>query len=232
VVLVGKTFGGSAADYEELVRSGLRAQLAVQSLVTGQVRVDLDFRPGTPAQLSGTSTDIPEIPAVPSDLNQLRNQLTGLPLRDLAETAQQALISLSRLSDRLDGMVDPLGKSALRVGDAATQTLQSTQGAVRQMQAEASTALRDLDLLLVDARRQLQARGGELSHTLAATDRTVHEAETLLGSVNDLVEPHSRFRGDLEATVHDLAASASSLKGFAQTVERNPNALLMGRASR
>ena len=36
-----------------MVQAGLRAQLAMQSFVTGQLRVDLDFRPDTPAQLVG-----------------------------------------------------------------------------------------------------------------------------------------------------------------------------------
>ncbi len=63
-------------------------------------------------------------------------------------------------------------------------------------------------------------------------DRAVRQAETLLDSLNGLAEPRSQFRGDLEATIRDLAASASSLRSFAETVERNPNALLMGRASR
>ena len=96
---------------------------------------------------------------------------------------------------------------------------------------DASTALHDLDNLLVDARGQLAARGGELGRALTEADRAVHQAETLLDSMNGLAEPHSRFRGDLESTLRDLAASASSLRSFAETVERNPNALLMGRAS-
>ena len=53
----------------------------------------------------------------------------------------------------------------------------------------------------------------------SATDRTVHQAETLLGSVNELVE-RSQFRGDLEATVRDLAASASSLRIHAPSLVR------------
>ena len=103
---------------------------------------------------------------------------------------------------------------------------------MRRVQGDASTAVRDLDSLLVDARGQLGARGGELSRTLADADRAVRQAETLLQSLNGLAEAGSPFRDDLEATVHDLAASASSLRDFAETVERNPNALLMGRASR
>jgi len=222
----------TAPDFERLIRAGLRAQVVLQSFVTGQLRVDLDFLPGTPGQLVGAAPGVPEIPAVPSELGQLRNQLAQLRLRELADAAQQAFASLGRLSDHLDATLDPLAQSAHRTLDAATQTLQTTDEAVRRVQADASTALRDLDALLVDAHGQLDARSGELSRVLTAADRTLGHAETLIDSLNGLAEPGSQFRGDLEATVRDLSATASSLRDFAETIERNPNALLMGRASR
>jgi len=232
VILEGQTLNRYEPDFEQLVRAGLRAQLAMQSFVTGQLRIDLDFRPGTPAQLVGAAPGVPEIPTVPSELGQLRNELMQLRLRELADTAQHALAAIGRLADHVDAALDPLAKSVQRTADTATQTLQTADEAVHRLQAEASDSLRDLDSLIVDAHRQLDARGGELSQTLTEADRTVRQAETLLGSLNGLAEPRSQFRGNLEATLRDLAASASSLRGFAETVERNPNALLTGRGSR
>ncbi len=232
MILEGKGLNRYEPDFEQLVRAGLRAQLAPQSIVTGQLRVDLDFRLGTPAQLVGAAPGVPEIPSVPSNLGQLLSQLTQLRLRELTDTAQQALAAVGRLADHLDATLDPLAQNAHRTLDAATQTLQTADEAVHQLQAEASGALRDLDSLIVDAHLQLDARGRELSRTLTAADRAVRQAETLLDSLNGLAEPRSQFRGNLEATLRDLAASASSLRGFAETVERNPNALLMGRGGR
>src|SRR5271165_4363559 len=131
VILEGKRLNGYEPDFERLVRAGLRAQLAMQSFVTGQLRVDLDFQPGTPAQLVGAAPGVPEIPTVPSELGQLRNELTQLRLHELADTAQRALASVGRLSDHLDATLDPLAQSAHRTLDAATQTLQTTNEAVR-----------------------------------------------------------------------------------------------------
>ena len=216
----------------ELIRAGLRAQLAMQSFVTGQLRVDLEVRPDTPAQLVGAAPGVPEIPTVPSELGQLRNELAQLRLRELTDTAQRALASVGHLADHLDATLDPLVKSAHRTLDAATQTLQTTDEAVHRVQADASTVLHDLDALIVDAQHQLGARGGELSRALTTADRALRHADTLIGSLNGLAEPRSQFRGDLEAAVRDLAASVSSLRSFAETIERNPNALLMGRTRR
>lgn len=231
LVWEGGQLTGSAQDYARMVQAGLRAQLAMQSFVTGQLRVDLDFHPDMRAQLVG-GTNVPEIPTIPFDLSQLRNQLTGLRLHELVEAATRTLASLDRLSDHVDAKLDPLAESIQRTADAATQTLQIANRAIQQVQADSSGALRDLDTLLVDARAQLDARSGEISRAVAAADRTVHDADTLLSSLNDMTERRADFRGDLEATARDLAASASSLRSFAQTIESNPNAVLMGRSSR
>jgi paraquat-inducible protein B len=232
IVWEGVKLSGSAAEYEKLVHAGLRAQLAVQSLVTGQLRVDLDFRPSTPAQLVGATTSVPEIPTIPSELGQLRNELTNLPLRELVDAAQRALASIGHLSDHIDEGLVPLVNSAQRAADSVTRTFETTDDAVHRIEASAATALTDLDSLIGDARHQLDGRGSELGRTLADADRTVRQAEALIGSLNGLAERRSAFRDDLEATIRDLAASASSLRNFAETVERNPNALLMGRSSR
>jgi paraquat-inducible protein B len=108
VILEGKGLNHYEPDFEQLIRAGLRAQLALQSLVTGQLRVDLEVRPGAPAQLVGTTLGVPEIPAVPSDLSQLRSELSQLRLRELAATAQRTFDSVGHLSDHVDAMLDPL----------------------------------------------------------------------------------------------------------------------------
>jgi paraquat-inducible protein B len=232
VVRENPELAGEEPDFRRLVQAGLRAQLAVQSLITGQLRVDLDFRSGTPAPPVEIAEGLPEIPAIRSELGQLRNELTNLPLRELVDAGQGALVAVAQLSRHIDAKLDPLVSSAHDTLDAATRTFQTADNAISRVQADAATTLRDLDLLLIDARGQLGARGGELSRTLASADRATRQIETLASSLNGLVDSRTPFRGNLDATVRDLAGAASSLRAFAQTVERNPNALLMGRASR
>jgi paraquat-inducible protein B len=220
------------ADYGRLVAAGLRGQLAAQSLVTGQQRVDLDFRPDMPMRMRGGATDVPEIPAIPSELEQLRSKLTDLPLRDLVETAQRALVSVDRLATHLDRAVDPLAEGVRGAADAANNTLQTADNALAQIRDAASASLRNLDALIADARRQLDGRGGELSRLLTDADRSLRSVDTLLASANGLVAPRSGFRGDLEAAMRDLSAAASSLRTFARTVERDPSAVLTGKTGR
>ena len=222
----------SEAEYSRLAAAGLRAQLASQSLVTGQLRVDLDFRPDTPMRMVGFEKGLPEIPAIPSELDRLRTKLTELPLSELVDTAQRALGSIDRLATRLNGVLDPVAESVRRTADTGTKTLETADAALREVQQTSSATLRNLDALVADARRQLAGRGGELNQLLTDTDRSVRQIDTLLASVNGLVAPRSSFRGDLEAAVRDLSATAGSLRTFARTLERDPSALLSGRTGR
>jgi phospholipid/cholesterol/gamma-HCH transport system substrate-binding protein len=216
-------------DFKRLVEAGLRAQLALESFITGQLRVDLDFHPGTLAQLVDADEGLPEIPTIQSDLGHFREELTKLKLKELAEAGQRALSAVERLSNHLNAEIGPLSMSIHNTLDAATHTLEGTDSAVRHVQAEASTALHDADLLLVAAHRQVDNRGSELSRALISADRAVNQAEIFLKSLNSVTDSRAQFRSNLEAAVRDLSAAASSLRSFADTVERNPNSLLLGR---
>jgi paraquat-inducible protein B len=225
----GRRLTEDRTEFERLIRAGLRARLQMQSFVTGQLRVDLELDPEAPARLTGASPDLPEIPTVPSELGQLWAQLTKLRLQDLADSAQGAFASLDRVLKHIDLVLDPLVGNANDALVTARQTFRTGDDAIARLKDEASTALRDLDALLVDARSQVGPRGTELSRTLNSADRAARQAEALLASLNGTVQPRSQLRGNLEAAIRDLAAAAGSLRDFASTIERNPNALLLGR---
>ena len=214
---------------DELVTKGLRAQLALQSFVTSQLRVDLDFQPGTPAKLVAVDTGgVPQIPSVQSGLERLQNAITELPLQELAQSTLHALATGERLMDHLNAKLDPLVDKMESTLDAATVTMQTAAQAAARLQVDGSRTLAAVDQLLDHAQRQVDGRGAEIATTLDAIRSAARDVGAVADSTNSLVDRRSRFRGDLEAAMRDLAASASSLRGFAQEVERNPATLVRG----
>ena len=83
---------GTGVVLRTLIDDGLRAQLAIPSLVTGQATVSLDLFPGSPAELHNGYPGRVEIPTVPSTLQevqatleQIYDKLSKLPLDELVE---------------------------------------------------------------------------------------------------------------------------------------------------
>jgi paraquat-inducible protein B len=227
----GGSSGADVADLQLAVKTGLRAQLSTQSLVTGQVTVSLDFHPNTPATLVGGGGAL-EIPTIPSDFQRIKDEIAELKLADLAEKARTALTGINEIVGELHGKVGSLADSLRRTSDDAQTTLDTTSEAVRQLQHDASQTLDAVNHLATTTETQVQTSGKAIDQVAATADRAAAEAEKVMNNLNDLTAPRSPMRGNLEAALRDLAASASSLRNFSREVERNPNVILLGRGSR
>ena len=68
---------------DRLVSHGLRATLATQSLLTGQLMIEMDFYPRNqipyPIKEVKEYDDVPEIPTIPSQFDNILQTLTTLP---------------------------------------------------------------------------------------------------------------------------------------------------------
>jgi paraquat-inducible protein B len=87
-----------------LIERGLRARLESQSLVTGQLFVQLGFYPDTPIRLVGGDPDVPEMPTIPTTLQRaeaaaqdLLEKIKDLPLDQLFAHFMEIVQGTSRL---------------------------------------------------------------------------------------------------------------------------------------
>jgi paraquat-inducible protein B len=238
VTLVGKS--AQLPMLRQVVDAGLRARLVPQSLVTGQMLIDLDISPETPAHFVGPrEDDVTEIPAAQSDLQELRQQLSRAPVADTVAQALRTLTAIEKVANRIDGEIGPLVASTHGVLDSTHDVLDrsghvvdSANVTIARLGLELSSDLEDAHRLVLDARQQLAGRGEDVNRTLSDADKTLQEARGLVASANGIVALRSQSRGDIEASLRDLAATASSFRDFAESIERDPGLLLRGRASR
>jgi glycyl-tRNA synthetase alpha chain len=63
-----------------LIERGLRARLRMQSILTGQLYVDLDFHPDKPARFVAPDPAISEIPTIRTAVQELTRKLEGFPM--------------------------------------------------------------------------------------------------------------------------------------------------------
>ncbi len=220
IAWVEGNFRPDVESFQRAVAAGIRAQLRSDSLVTGQLSVDLDFYPGTPVILTHLSGEVLQIPTMPSDLQNLKEEIQDLNLRELAEKTRQTLASMQHILDQAGSQIGPLTMS-LR------STLETTRGALIAVQGNAARTLDHIDKLAVDGRGQIATNGRDLDQLLRTAQATATQAETLISSLNDLTAERSPLRDDLQSTVRDLSDSASSLRTFTRELERDPMGTLL-----
>jgi len=167
-VLGGGGVGSMDAVMEKLVARGLRAQLKVGSLLTGNLFVDLDFYPqAAPRSLDryGKYREIPAIPttmgALISNLTKFLDRLQKLPLEDITgelktsiPALRESLQQATALMSRLDKETAPQAQATLAQAQATLATLEKALRSDSPVQsdlrraldefAKASRALRDL----------------------------------------------------------------------------------------
>jgi paraquat-inducible protein B len=211
--------GGKRSDLQAAVDSGLRAQLVSQGLVGGEMSVNLDYRPGTPALLAGRAEDAFEIPTVPSDMQDLKDQLLKLDLPEIGHKAREVLTSVQHVTEELGARIGPLA-------DDLHTTLTTATDAVHRLQLDSARTLEDVDRLADESRRQIATNGDDLDELLKKAQDVTGRTDALVASLNDMTSP----RGDLQASLRDLAASASSVRGFTHDLQRNPLGTLLRRS--
>jgi phospholipid/cholesterol/gamma-HCH transport system substrate-binding protein len=231
-----------------LVERGLRARLEMQSIVTGQLIVQLGFYPDTPIRLVGDGT-IPEIPTVPTAMQELTQSVTHaltelrhLPIPQLVGQLVEAAQGLNTLihSPDVNNLIQRLSATA-QVADQSLQRIDDQTGQVAarlDTTLDAATALlRDGQQLLRRVDTQVMPMSDGIQKTLDALRVTLKDSQQLLRHVDtrvtpvadNLMETSTRLRatiarvqqvveGDVVKVLQDTNRTLQDVSGTARSV--------------
>lgn len=215
----GRSLSESAQQeiIRRMVERGLRARLQLQSLITGQYRVELDFFPDTPMNFRSSTPDL-EIPTVPSPIDTLQRTLAKLPMEQMAASLNRILESIStavdngRLREGIEAFTATFTETRrILSGTALESTLSQVDSATKAMERELPGALAAFH----DAMRNFSRAAEQLR-------RVSDSAETTLGR-------DSPTMNDLRRLLKECIAAVRAVRNFTDMLERNPEALLRGR---
>ncbi len=235
-----------------LVEKGLRAQLDLQSLVTGQLYVNLDFFPDKPARYVSNETSYPEIPTVPSSLEVLSKTVEQLPISELASKANKALRGIERLvnSPELKEIVDSTKASMKNIQEitlavneqvkpllaGVDTTLAETRGLMKDLRVQVNPLASEAKELAKGTRevlrtidRNLTGLASSMEKTLTAAQLALKKAEGALGGLEGAVGDDSRLRFEFSNALKELTMAARSVRTLADYLDRHPEALLHGK---
>ena len=159
----------------ELIGAGLRARLESESLVTGQLYVNLDMHPEIAARLLHAGGGYPELPTIPTPLEEAEKSLTGL-------VAQLKTLDLSGTARSLSSAIEGINVLINNPSIARTiKELPSTVASVRKLVDNVDTGL---DKLGKGLQTSLAVRGPVFSDLA----RTLNDVQRAADSVRQLAE--------------------------------------------
>jgi paraquat-inducible protein B len=160
---------GPTGDLKErwtsLVARGMRAQLQTGNILTGKLEIALDFHPEAPPGEIDWSGPVPELPTVPSPIEELKTGLANfiqrldrLPMEQIGANLNSLLAELRTLSHSMNAELVPSLAATL---DNAERALASADSLIAP-DAEASRELRRMLLELTEAAQAIRLLAEQL----------------------------------------------------------------------
>jgi len=229
-------------EMNKLVKTmGLRAQLQLQSMVTGQLFVNYDFYPDTEVKLVGLEKKYYEIPTIPTTLQMLSDTIEQIVedfheanfqdiIKNISETARgindlvnsedmqqsvrdlrTAAGDLKKLINDADTLVANVNDRVDPVADSITKTMADTQHLVKN----------------IDSR--VEPVAGSIDVTLDSVQTAFTEAENLLREAEDLIATDSYMSHEIVKTLESLSAASRAIQDLADYLQRQPEAFIKGK---
>ena len=220
VIGVGpKQFGENLKTF---IDKGLRASLETQSIVTGQMQVGLDFNPNKPARFAEVRIDTktPEIPTVPTPLQELAQKIQKIPIDQIFDKLASALDGIDKLVKspeipeairsvnlalgdvrklvkNVDGQVEPLASNL-------NETVKDIRGLVQNADAKVAGLASNLDETVKDVRGLVKNADAKVTGLSSNLDETVKDVR---GIVKNLDNTIGSLTAGIEGTLKSLDAT-------------------------
>lgn len=189
-------------NIKTLIAQGLRAQLEMQSLVTGMLMVSVDFHPDTPARLLGVEDGMTEVPTIPTTFQELSRTIENLKLDELVLKIFEAVETFN------DFVSSPELAESIRSLNAA---------------------LGDVQRLVQNVDRQVDPVAGHLTEVSKATSAVLEKATSTMSTLDGFVAEDGAPRYELVNVLEEISAAARSVRIIADFFERHPEALVHGK---
>lgn len=199
IYMAGQADSASGANIEKFVKQGLRAQLAMGSLLTGKVYVKLDFFPEASPQAIDYTGPYPALPTtrtpverLTANLESILRRLDKLPIESIGANVQETITGVNRLVN----------------GPELQASLANLNRTLAELQQFSARLNQDTGPGIDDSLAQIRATLAELQHALSGD---------------------SALQQDLRKTLTELGSAARALRELVDLLERQPNALIFGK---
>jgi paraquat-inducible protein B len=235
-----------------LVARGLRAQLIAQSMVTGQLIVELDFHRDKPAKLVAGDSEYLEIPTIRSGMDDLVKQIEKAPIEDILNkvlsavdgiekavnskevkesllTLKQTVTNLNKLVLNIDSRIEPIASTVEETVKDYGKLARNVDRQVKPVLSGIAETERHADKLVKNVDAQVTRLGSSIDEAAKSAAAALVEAKKTLSTIEGLTGEDSQLMYQITTTLKELSAAARSIRVWADYLERHPEALLRGK---
>jgi paraquat-inducible protein B len=212
-----------------LVERGLRGQLELQSLLTGKLQVAVSMHPGSEINYAGIQEDVPEIPTLPTTIQQLAKAFENLDIQGMAEDLRKTLAAVKQLatSPELAEATTSLNQTLKDFGKLA----RNVDSRVGPLSTSIEGTLGDTRKLVNNVDNQVEPTFADLQKALNSADLALKQAKVTVASLEDVVGVDSALRWELNRTLLELQSMARQVNALVGLLQRQPDSIIRGKVS-
>jgi paraquat-inducible protein B len=234
--------------YKQLIDRGLKAQLEMQSIVTGQMQVALDFFPEKPAKFMGTDPEYLEIPTVQSPLTELQKKVEKIPIDEIFQQVLSAVKGIEKIvnSPEVPEIIHSINEAAKEIKPLAVnleeavkdvrKLVQNVDNRIGPLASSIEGTVNDFGKLArnTDSKIDTLSLGlgdtiKEIQKAVSSIEKTLGEAQLTLAEAKRTLSEDSTLSYEINETLQELQKGARSIRLLADDLKRRPESVLWGK---
>jgi paraquat-inducible protein B len=254
IVAVGPVPKTLGQNLKTLIDHGLRASLEMQSLVTGQMQVGLNFHPDKPGKFAEFKADskTPEIPTIPTPMQELAKKIEKLPIEEIFEKLQSAIggiekvvnspevvatirnlnlavMDLKKLIGNVDSHVGQLGPEVKGAVTDVRTLVQRADGKIDPLTASVKETVEGYGKVAKNVDERIDPLAASIEKTLEEVRATLVQAKEALAAAEGALEGDSYLSYEINTTLKELNSGMRSIRSLADYLKRHPDSVIWGK---
>ena len=241
-------------NLKNFIDRGLRASLEMQSIVTGQMQVGLDFRPDKTAKFAEfrMDTQTPEIPTIPTPMQELTKKIEKIPIDQIFEklasalegidkvvsspeipeairSVNLALADVRKLVKGVDGQVGPLASNLNEAVQEVRKLVQNADSKVTGLASNLDETVKDVRGLVKNVDNKIGPLTASIEGTIKSAEATIKVAQKAIEGIEGTVGEDSTLAYELHKTLEEVSGLARSIRVLSDYLQRHPESVLRGK---
>lgn len=222
------------------VEDGLRAQLQLESIVTGKLYVELTYisDPDSAVYAQGPPSRL-SIPTELSPLAKLGEGASGLVTNlrqfDVTQINENLVTFLVNANDKMEALdAEAINRSALSTIESVREVVESKEVRTALQDMPKATerlraTIKDAQALIQRLDRGVEPTADELEKTSRQLRATLKRMRRTMDEVDQTLSPNSGIGYQMNEALSNLSEATEALRVLVQSLERNPSMFLRGR---